>query len=148
MTDVCMSDCYMSIGRIMMDYDRQFKGFLKAELAPRELTVAAALVLLALYERDGQTAESLLQTVYYDKSVMTRTLQILEKQGRVRRSRNPQDGRSWLFHLTEKGGEERRKITDSLRDWCSIAFRDMDEEEVFSLLQILQNLQKNIRNRG
>lgn len=135
---------YSEMGYIMMAYDKRFKAFIKDALKGHDLTVAEALVLLSLYAEDGQTQDGLRSSVYYDKSVMTRTMQSLEGRKLISRSGNPDDKRSWLFHLTESGRALKPEIVQALRDWCDIAFCGLTEENADKLLEILKEIRKNI----
>ena len=139
---------YPEIGRIIMAYDKRFKVFMKNALKEQGLTVTEALVLLSLYETDGQTQDGLLSSIYYDKSVMARTMQSLEKGGYISRSENPEDKRSWLFHLTENGRQMKPVIVNALRSWCQLAFRDMDDAEAQMLLDNMRRIQSNISENG
>lgn len=135
---------YPEIGRIIMAYEKRFKVFMKNALKEQGLTVTEALVLLSLYETDGQTQDGLLSSIYYDKSVMARTMQSLEKTGLIDRSENPEDKRSWIFHLTEDGRSMEPIIVNALRKWCRLAFGDMDDGEARQLLATMRGIQSNI----
>ena len=132
------------IGRIMMSYDKKFKFFIKSSLKGNELNVAEALVLLSLYERDGQTQESLLSSIYYDKSVMARTMKSLEIRKFICRNENPQDKRSYIFNLTEAGTSLEPEIIRVLRKWCDLAFDGLNGDEISILLGTMRKIQKNI----
>lgn len=138
---------YQEIGRIMIEYDKKFKYFIKNALKKYDMTVAEALTLLSLFENDGQTQDQLRSTVYYDKSVMTRTMQALEERSLVSRSDNPDDRRSWFFHLTDAGRELEPEIIEALRNWCNYAFAGMNDEDSHQLMQIMMRVQSNI-NKG
>jgi DNA-binding MarR family transcriptional regulator len=139
-----LNSIYPEIGCIMMAYDKKFKVFMKNALKDRNLSVAEALVLLSLYDTDGQTQDMLLSSIYYDKSVMARTMKALEERKFISRSSNPDDGRSWLFHLTESGRELKPEIVQALRDWCSLVFDGMDEARSAEMLGLLREIYVNI----
>jgi len=139
-----LNSMYPEIGRIMMAYDKKFKVFMKNALKNNNLTVAEALVLLSLYENDGQTQDMLLSSIYYDKSVMTRTMKALEDRGLISRRSNPDDGRSWIFHLKKSGRDLKPEIVQALRDWCSIVFDGMDEARSAEMLELLREVYANV----
>ena len=137
---------YSEIGRLMMAYGKQFRTFMKKALAPAELNMAEAMVLMLLYEKDGQSQDQLLEGVHYDKSVMTRTMQSLEKHEFLMRRKNPDDGRSWIFVLTKKGRQVKPQVLAALNEWCASASNGFSLEDSEALLNIMIRLQSNIEH--
>lgn len=83
------------------------------------VTVAQSFILYALIEADGQNIKSLAEKLILDSSAVTGFLDRLEKEGFVRRVVDPQDRRSFLIYLTEKGkqtAEEIYPITKEVND--------------------------------
>lgn len=138
------SKVYSETGRLMMAYGKHFRTYMKKALAPHDINVAEAMVLMLLYEKDGRSQEQLLEGVHYDKSVMTRTMQSLETSGMLLREKNPNDGRSWIFLLTEKSRNIKPDVLAALKDWCKIAFQGISETDCLKLLNIMQKLEENI----
>ncbi|TNC15299.1 MarR family transcriptional regulator [Methylobacterium terricola] len=67
------------------------------------LTYPQYLVLLLLWEQDGQTMKSLGQRLYLDSGTLTPLLKRLEAAGFVRRTRDVHDERLMRINLTEGG---------------------------------------------
>lgn len=72
-------------------------------LAPLGLTYPQYLVLVALWERDGQTIGDLGQRLDLETNTLTPLLKRMETAGHISRRRNPLDDRSRLIQLTETG---------------------------------------------
>lgn len=70
----------------------------------------SAWLLTLLLERDGITQNELVGIVQVDPSMITRTVKELERQGWIRRERDPADNRLMRVSLTERG----RAQTDGL----------------------------------
>ncbi|MCQ4636326.1 MarR family transcriptional regulator [Anaerovorax odorimutans] len=136
---------YSEIGRLMMSYGKYFRTYMKKALSPAGLNMAGAMVLMLLYEKDGRSQDQLLEGVHYDKSVMTRTMQSLEKNAFLMRRKNPDDGRSWIFVLTQKGRDVKPQVLTALHEWCAIAFADISQEDIETLLRLMIRLQTNIK---
>lgn len=134
-----------NIGRLMMAYGKYFKAYMKKELTGEGLNVADAMIMLSLYEKDGRTQDSLMEQVHYDKSVVARTMQSLEENDYIVRNPNPEDGRSWVFRVTEKGLAKKPVIISALRGWSSLAFRDIDHEKIDELHETLMTIVGNVR---
>jgi DNA-binding MarR family transcriptional regulator len=75
------------------------------------LTYPQYLVLLLLWEQDGQTMKTLGQRLYLDSGTLTPLLKRLEAAGLVSRARDLQDERLMRINLTEAGAALREKAT-------------------------------------
>ncbi len=84
----------MFIGRKMMIINKYFKIYLRNALKEYDLNAMEGMVLLVLYENNnhldkdtfdkihnilGKTQEQIISELHYDKSIMARTMQSLEK---------------------------------------------------------------------
>lgn len=67
------------------------------------LTYPQYLVMVTLWNRDGQNVKELGRTLFLDSSTLTPLLKRLDAAGLVTRTRNPKDEREVLLRLTEKG---------------------------------------------
>jgi len=67
------------------------------------ITYTQYITLLALWEKDRVPVKELGRRLYLDSGTLTPLLKKLETSGYVTRSRDPNDERSVLIELTEKG---------------------------------------------
>ena len=82
---------------------RQMTATYRPILEEHDLTYPQYLVLLALWEKDGQSVKELAARLRLDYGTLSPLVKRLESHGRVARSRNPQDERSTLVTLTPAG---------------------------------------------
>ena len=75
----------------------------KPLLAPLGLTYPQYLVMLALWENDGQTVGALGERLALDSGTLTPLLKRLEAQGQLGRERDPADERRVIVRLTPAG---------------------------------------------
>ena len=75
----------------------------KPLLAPLGLTYPQYLVMLALWEADGQTVGALGEKLALDSGTLTPLLKRLEAQGHLRRERDANDERRVIVRLTPAG---------------------------------------------
>lgn len=73
------------------------------------LTYPQYLVMVALWNRDGQRVKELGDGLFLDSSTLTPLLKRMEGAGLVTRTRNPEDERQVLLHVTDKGWELRER---------------------------------------
>lgn len=76
-----------------------------------ELTYPQYLVMLLLWEQDGQTMKALGERLLLDSGTLTPLLKRLEGQGLVTRARDPADERLVRIHLTPQGTALRERAT-------------------------------------
>ena len=74
------------------------------------LTYPQYLVMLALWERDGQTVNELAQRLNLDSGTLTPLLKRLENAALVRRQRNTQDERAVNVFLTTKANAIKQDV--------------------------------------
>ena len=72
-------------------------------LAPLGLTYPQYLVLVALWDRDGRRVTELGADLELDTNTLTPLLKRMEAAELVTRQRNPEDERSLIVSLTDKG---------------------------------------------
>jgi DNA-binding MarR family transcriptional regulator len=77
-----------------------YKEFLGQGL---ELTPEQWVVLVRLWEKDGQSQSALSESTLRDRPTMSRILDTMEKSGLVERCVDPDDARSRLVRLTRTG---------------------------------------------
>jgi len=75
----------------------------KPLLAPLGLTYPQYLVMLALWEADGQSVSALGDRLALDSGTLTPLLKRLETQGRITRERDADDERRVIVRLTAAG---------------------------------------------
>jgi len=75
----------------------------KPLLAPLGLTYPQYLVMLALWEQDGQSVSALGDRLALDSGTLTPLLKRLEAQGRIGRERDARDERRVIVRLTAAG---------------------------------------------
>lgn len=76
------------------------------------LTYPQYLVMLVLWDRDGQTVSGIGDALFLESSTLTPLLKRLEAAGYVRRERDREDERQVVVFLTKKGEDLRGKLAD------------------------------------
>jgi DNA-binding MarR family transcriptional regulator len=86
-------------------FNRLYKKLLDA----LGLTYPQYLVMMVLWEQDGQTVSEIGERLLLDSGTLTPLLKRLEAAGLIRRSRNPVDERQVNISLTSKGAALRER---------------------------------------
>ncbi len=127
-----------SLGYLMNYVAKLFARAHATCLEQHGATLGQWAVLLFLWAKDGLTQTELSRHVAIDDATMVRTIDRMERDGLVRRVRNPHDRRQLNIFLTDKG----RSLRDSLVP-CAVAvnttaiqdFTDAEQRQLYGLLR-------------
>jgi DNA-binding MarR family transcriptional regulator len=115
---------------------------LDALLKPYELTFARyeALVLLTFSRTGALPLSKIGERLMVHPTSVTNTIDRLERQGYVRRRRNPRDGRGVLAEITDPGRDVVERATADLmaRDFGLAAYDDASLVQLFDVLRSLR----------
>lgn len=75
------------------------------------------------------------------QSSVTRQIQALEREGRVKTMANPDDGRSCFVELTSQGRRDLRQLTKFGLKRFALFVADWDAEEVRTLTRLMEKLE-------
>lgn len=107
-------------------------------LDPLGITYSQYLVLLLLWERDGQTVSEIGDRLFLDSGTLTPVLKRLEKNGLVERRRRSRDERAVESRLTRAGRRLKSKaVKVPLALLCQLG---LDLQEVVKLRETLREL--------
>lgn len=111
-------------------------------LEPMGITYPQYLVLLALWERDGRRVRELGADLLLDSNTLTPLLKRMQAADLVARTRNPEDERSVLVSLTEKG----KALKSQAKDMAPCVANAMgdDMEELAELRDRLRRLRQRL----
>ena len=91
---------------------------------------------------DGSTPLAIAQAFQVPKNSMTHSLNVLEREGLIEVRRNPQDGRSKLVYITEKGRMFRDEVIGALAPDIARIAAAFPPDFVARLLPDLETLRK------
>ncbi|MFP3385606.1 MarR family winged helix-turn-helix transcriptional regulator [Tritonibacter sp. SIMBA_163] len=114
-------------------------------LAPLGLTYPQYLVLVALWDRDKRRVNDLGTELQLDTNTLTPLLKRMEAAELLTRKRNPEDERSLIVALTDKG----RKLQDKAGEVTSCVLEAMggDIEELSALRDRLNALRHKLEQQ-
>jgi DNA-binding MarR family transcriptional regulator len=109
----------------------------------------SALQLLAL--ETGWRMVDLRERLICDKSKVTRIIDHFEDRGLAQRQPDPEDRRAWKVFLTPAGLQLRKQAQTAFQEALDISFSSIapeDQEQLFSLLEILRTHLLTLKNQG
>lgn len=101
-------------------------------------------VLSRLYDRDGQTQQSLAVLNERDEPSVSRLIANMEKSGLVKRRPHPTDRRVNLVFLSEESKEMQAAYTSVAEQTIRDASAGIDPEEFARCLQTLDHIRRNL----
>lgn len=97
-------------------------------------------VLHAIHHHPGITQTEIAQASLKDKTNVTRILDVLEKNGHIRRDKDLNDRRAFCIHLTDSG-EKALELLVRLADQANAAYcKELNEGEVTQLIRLLNRV--------
>ena len=142
----------MDIGCNMINAEKYIKLFLKKSLNPYNLNATEGLILLLFLKTElksnsiGMTQEQIIEDLKYDKGVITRAMQSLEGKKYVIRQDNPNDGRSYIFILSEKAEELKIYLYSIIEELNNQIFKGIDKKDIEKLSELIHKLSDNAWN--
>lgn len=129
-----------SLGYLVNYAAHAFSRELSPRLAAHGARMGQWAVLMFLWAQDGQMQRELSRKVAIEDATMVRTLDRMERDGLVRRERNPRDRRQIKIFLTEKGWALRDTLVPEAIEGNRSASRRLSGDEQRQLLDLLSRV--------
>lgn len=117
----------------LLEASGQLVRRLRAESNNLELTWSQ-IVALARLEAGAMSIAELARAESVKPQSMGVTLAVLEEEGLVQRTPHPTDGRQYLFALTPKGVDARRRTREAKHSWLASAVARLSVDEQKALI--------------
>lgn len=104
------------------------------------LTVAQFAVIEVLYHKGALPVSAITEKALITSGNLTMVIQNLRKMGLVEKLDNPQDKRSYLLEITDKGKKLFEEIFPPHLDNINEIFSVLDEDEKKELIKIMKKL--------
>ncbi len=122
------------------------EGLIKRDIASYGLNITEFGTLDALYHKGPLTVNAILEKVLVANSSMSYVLEALGKKGLITRTRNPDDKRSYLIALTDKGKDTFECMYETHRKNMRAHLDVLDDHEEKELQRLLKKIGK--QNEG
>ncbi|SCW73561.1 MarR family winged helix-turn-helix transcriptional regulator [Ancylobacter rudongensis] len=106
------------------------------------LTYPQYLVMVTLWNRDGQNVKELGKTLFLDSSTLTPLLKRLDAAGLITRTRNPRDEREVLLRLTPAGQALKGEAAEIMR--CVAAAVGQDGQTIDTLRAAIDTIRDRL----
>ncbi|MCX4859292.1 MarR family winged helix-turn-helix transcriptional regulator [Streptomyces canus] len=127
---------------------RAHRAYAAALLREMDLHLGQELVLMHLFDRDGQSQSELLECLGVDHSTISKALRRMQDAGLVIREPAAHDRRVMVVHLTDKGRAMREPIAALWQALEETTARNVSEQQAESFVETAYAITEAISNRA
>jgi DNA-binding MarR family transcriptional regulator len=117
------------------------------QAAVKSSTMATGFALISIDPEDGTPSTALGPKMGIEATSLSRTLKGMEDKGLISRSRNPEDGRSVLIHLTDYGKEMRDFSKNVVKTFDNVVKTEISEEKLSTFLEVAQRINDLVHSK-
>lgn len=104
-------------------------------------------VLAVLWENNGCSQQHIAEKSFRDRPSVTRLIDNMEKDGLVERKPDPNDRRSNLIFLTQKGKDLEDKIIPLVNKTVEESYQGISKENILTVKAVLQEIYSNLESK-
>lgn len=134
-----------SAGYLINHMARLFARELQQRISPMGIVVGQFPILLELWQKDGVSQKDLLSRIDVEQATLANTLNRMERDGLVKRTKSPTDARAQLIWLTEKAARLRQNAYDAAHSVNAQALEGLDASEQRQLLDLMRRIISGMR---
>ncbi|MGP3915905.1 MarR family winged helix-turn-helix transcriptional regulator [Nonomuraea sp. 10N515B] len=127
---------------------RAHRAHAAALLRAMDLHPGQELLLMQLFDRDGQTQSELLESVGLDHSTVSKSLRRMQDAGLVVREPAAHDRRVMVVHLTDKGRSMREPIAALWQALEETSARNLSEQQAESFVDTAYAIAEALTSRA
>lgn len=135
-----------STGFLVNQLARLMTQVLAKAIRPLDIAPAQFIILLLLWQRDGQSQSELWTEVKVEQATVALTLNRMERDGLIVRRPNPEDKRSRLVFLTSRGGALKAPALSAGRAVNRLTLADISNSDQERFIRHLQRAIANAKN--
>ncbi len=124
---------------------RLFAKELQQRISPLGIVVGQFPILLELWLKDGVSQKDLLSKIDVEQATLANTLSRMERDGLIKRAKNPADARAQLIWLTEKAAAIRNDAYQSAQNVNLQALAVLNSTEQTQFLELMRRVISGMR---
>ncbi|MFF8954106.1 MarR family winged helix-turn-helix transcriptional regulator [Streptomyces sp. NPDC014940] len=134
-----------SLSYAVFQLARAHRGHAAAMLRAMNLHPGQELLLMQLFDRDGQTQSELLDSVGLDHSTVSKSLRRMQEAGLLTREPAAHDRRVMVVRLTDAGRAMREPIADMWRALERLSVRNLTADQVKAFTETAYTIEQSIK---
>ena len=133
-----------SIGFLIRDSMLLLHKLLRTYLARHDISTAQWFLLRVLWEEEGLSQRELSERVNTTEPTTQSALLRMERQGIIRRAKNPDDRRANRIYLTPKGRKLEAKMIPYALEVVNAAAAGLSDDELKTLKTLINRVRGNL----
>ncbi|MFW9969420.1 MAG: MarR family winged helix-turn-helix transcriptional regulator [Candidatus Odinarchaeota archaeon] len=139
-----LSENTADVFELISKINKKYEKLQRKNIQEHNLTPTQHLILRELWEEDGQQFKDLADCCDCTRSTITGVVDTMEEHKLVMREKNPEDRRSTLVKLTEKG-KKLKTATPQIETIVNGCCPEINQEEMGTLELLLKKLLNSLK---
>lgn len=136
-----------SAGYLINHMARLFAKELQTRIAPFGIVVGQFPILLELWQKDGVSQKKLLESIDVEQATLANTLNRMERDGLIKRTKSPTDARVQLIWLTEKAAALKESAYEAAYQVNTKALQDLSAQEREMFMNVMRCIIDGLRTK-
>lgn len=134
-----------SAGYLVNHMARLFAKGLQDRIAPMGIVIGQFPILLELWQKDGVSQRDLLGKLDIEQATLANTLNRMERDGLISRTKHPSDARAQQIWLTKHARAVRAKAYKAASEQNELSLADLSEAEQAQLMDFMRRIVFTLR---
>ena len=135
-----------SAGYLINHMARLFAKGLQERIEPLGLVIGQFPILLELWQKDGVSQRSLLEKIDVEQATLANTLNRMERDGLITRTKHPSDARAQQIWLTERALSVRDQSYQAAHNQNQRGLNALNDAEQAQFLEFMRRIIGDIRS--
>jgi len=135
-----------SAGYLINHMARLFAKGLQERIIPLGIVIGQFPILLELWQKDGVSQRDLLEKIDVEQATLANTLNRMERDGLITRTKHPTDARAQQIWLSERALKVRDQAYQAARDQNEAALKVLTDSEQAQLKEFMRRIISGIRS--
>ena len=140
----CLSEDTADVFELISKINKKYEKLQRKNIQELNLTPTQHFILRELWISDERQFKELADSCDCTRSTITGVVDTMEEHSLVTREKNPNDRRSTLVKLTEKG-KELKNATPPIESMVNGCCPEINQEEIETLGKLLQKLLNSLK---
>jgi len=140
----CSSENTADVFELISKINKKYEKLQRKNIKELNLTPTQHLILRKLWADDGRQFKELADSCDCTRSTITGVVDTMEEHKLVTREKNPEDRRSTLVKLTDKG-KNLKNATPPIESMVNGCCPEINQDEIETLGELLQKLLNSLK---
>ena len=136
-----------SAGYLVTHMARLFAKGLQERIAPLGIVIGQFPILLELWQKDGVSQKELLENLDVEQATLANTLNRMERDGLIKRTKHPADARIQQIWLTDLSKQIQGDAYQAAHTQNEVSLAVLEEAERSQLMHLMRRIIDGMRTK-